>query len=600
LEEDFSGKIMGKIRVLPDDLCHHIAAGEVVERPAAVVKELVENSLDAGASHIVVSFERGGIRLVRVVDNGEGMDREDALLALERHATSKVKRLEDLQRIVTYGFRGEALASISAVSRFELTTRTADEDVGTRVLVEGGVLKAVEPYGCPAGCSISVRDLFFNVPARRKFLKAESTERQHILDQLRRLALSNPHVHFELYEGQKLLWNYPATSDLYDRIVQAFEIRAFEHLAPFRLDRDGVSVHGYLGEPSLGRPSSSSVFLFINGRPFKDALIQKTIRDTCRSFVPENIYPFVVLFIEMDARDVDVNVHPTKQEVRFRNTGVLVGAIRDALSEAQNHHKNRSPFLFTGDELSVNRPASFLQEHQISQLQDVISKKAESELTIPKEKTLEESLFSPKRCIADHKIGDQTAGTFLSSLNILGVINNTYIVCSSIEGLVLVDFHAAHERLLYNQLVSSSFPLPSQKLVMPFLLQVLPEELESIEVNRGRLLLLGYDVEPFGKDTVAVRAVPALGEIVPHREILGELLRSGLAGESDERLVEKFASTVACHTALRAGDSLSGETVSWLIEKLSSTPENFTCPHGRPFWIIISMQEIAKRFGRGV
>lgn len=588
---------MGKIRVLPDDLCHHISAGEVVERPAAVVKELVENSLDAGSSHIVVTFERGGIKVIRVVDNGEGMDREDALLALERHATSKIKSVEDLQSIRSFGFRGEALASISAVSRFEIITKTAEEDVGTRVYVEGGVLKAAEPCGCPGGCSITVRDLFFNVPARRKFLKSESTERQHILDQLRRLALSNHRVHFELYEGQKLLWNYPNTCDPHARIMQVFEFESSRLLAPFSSEQNGVAVRGYLGEPAMGRPTASSIFLFVNGRTFKDGLIQKAVKDACRSFVPENLFPFVVLFIDMDPKDVDVNVHPTKQEVRFRNVGALLGAIKNALMEAQSHHQNRSPFLAVNAAPAVSTVASFLREDRSIESRDLGVPKPMSQTYILGDKESEKLSAFSQRCISVQRKTDQNS---ISSLKILGIINDTYVVCWSIEGLVLVDFHAAHERFLYNRLVSSSLPLPSQKLIMPFLLSVLPEELESIEANRERLLLLGYEVEPFGKGTVAVRSVPALDGNVPHKEILGELLRIGLGGESDGRLMEKFASTVACHAALRSGDVLTEESVSWLIEKLSSNPEIFTCPHGRPVWIIISTKEIAKRFGRGL
>lgn len=578
---------MGKIRILPDYLCHHIAAGEVVERPAAVVKELVENSLDAGSSHISVFFDRGGIKLIRVVDNGEGMDREDALLALERHATSKIKTLEDLHNIKSFGFRGEALASISAVSRFELLTKTAEEEIGTKVSVEGGIVKSVEPYGCPVGCAVTVRDLFFNVPARRKFLKSENTERQHILDQLRRLAIVNYRVHFELYEGQNRLWNYPKTESHYERLAQVFNLKPFQHLLTLSLDRAGTSIKGYVGDVSMGRPNSSSVFLFINGRPFRDALIQKALREACRSFLPEGIFPFAVLFIEMDPRDVDVNVHPTKQEVRFKSISSLIALIKEAVSQGMGQLKSRYSFSvlsnsscqissnYSDDRCPPKEKALFLQES--------INKVLNS--TFPSS-PIQTSQVSTDQVTIDHRI------------SFLGILGSTYIVCSSPEGLVLIDFHAAHERIIYNDLMASSLPLPSQRLALPMLITVAPEEVEAIERKANRLLLLGYEMEAFGKDTVAVRAIPSIGLNIRHEEIIGDIMRIGLGDDSDGKLLEKFASTVACHAALRAGTTLSEKTISWLLKKLSSNPQIFTCPHGRPVWITITFQEIDKRFGR--
>ncbi|MEJ5300601.1 MAG: DNA mismatch repair endonuclease MutL [Thermodesulforhabdaceae bacterium] len=621
---------MGKIRILPDALCHHIAAGEVVERPAAVVKELMENSLDAGSSHIIVSYERGGIKFISVVDNGEGMDREDALLALERHATSKIKTVDDLHRISSYGFRGEALASIAAVSRFELITKTSEEDVGTRVYAEGGTLKSVEPVGCPVGCSVTVSDLFFNVPARRKFLKSENTERQHILDQFRRLAISNPLVHFELYEGKKPLFNYPATSDLRERISQVFGLKASQSLISFQLARDGTAVRGYLGDPSLGRPTPISIFLFINGRPFRDALIQKVIRDSCRSFVPEGIFPFVVLFIEMNPQDVDVNVHPTKQEVRFKNTGAIIALIKDAIMEGRTGHEKKSPFLLAPlldasiSTTSASHSGICLNEEPKAQILISTSfRESKEDLPLPTEKfdfspfttnlhsseekdipLLDPEITERKNTLPPPVTSSQPAKNKLElpSLTVLGVINNTYIVCSSPSGLVLIDFHAAHERIIYNRLISQSLPLPSQQLAIPFLLSLLPEEVEMIESRRSDLRLLGYEVEPFGTDSVAVRAVPAVDTGIRHEDILGEIIRTGLdeTQSQEARLLERFASTVACHRALRAGTPINRETISWLMDELHRNPQVLTCPHGRPAWIIITEQEIARRFGRSL
>jgi DNA mismatch repair protein MutL len=601
---------MGKIRILPDILCHHIAAGEVVERPAAVVKELVENSLDAGSSHIIVNYDQGGIKFISVVDNGEGMDREDALLALERHATSKIKTVDDLHQISSYGFRGEALASIAAVSRLELITKTAGEDVGTRIYAEGGVLKSVEPIGCPAGCSVTVRDLFFNVPARKKFLKSENTERQHILDQLRRLAISQHRVHFELYEGGKPIWNYPATTDPKERISQVFGLKMSQKLAFFQLDRDGTLVRGYLGDPSLGRPTAASIFLFVNGRPFRDALIQKAIREASRSFVPDGIFPFAVLFLEMPPQDVDVNVHPTKQEVRFKNIGVLLGLIREAILEGQIQHGKRSPFASETKKVvpaetcltpSFSRKGAGVRDFPSRNVAENsllrnLSHVGEIDQNAESLHSLDTALFEKTESFTSRQSNNVELEP--SDLMVLGVIDNTYIVCSSPSGLVLIDFHAAHERFIYNLLISQTLPLPSQQILVPFLLPVLPEEIETIETRRSDLLLLGYDVEPFGNDSVAVRAVPAIDIGIRHEDILGELLRTGLGDVQSGRLLERFASTVACHKALRAGTSVNQETVSWLMNELSRNPHVLTCPHGRPVWINITKQEIAKRFGR--
>lgn len=577
---------MGKIRVLPDDLCHHIAAGEVVEKPAAVVKELVENSLDAGSSHITVCFEKGGIKLVRVIDNGEGMDREDALLALERHATSKIRTLEDLHNIKSLGFRGEALTSISAVSRFELITRTQEEELGTKVYVEGGVLKSVEPTGCPAGSTVTVKDLFFNVPARRKFLKSENTERQYILDQLKRLIISHHHVHFELYEGQKCLWNYPGTKDSRERIVQLFHIKPFQRLITLNLNQKGVSIRGHLGDPSMGRPSVVSIFLFVNGRYFKDALIHKTIREACKPVLPKGIFPFLVLFLEMDPGDVDVNVHPTKQEVRFRNPTLITTLIKEAILEGINQLETKVYFASLSGEvcetsLKTSEPPEIFKEEPLPIKGEFCENASFKRLS--------------EKVIFEHS---KPRPTPQSPLSVLGVLNNIYIICSSPEGLIVIDFHAAHERILYNRLTSIPLPLPSQKLALPILLPVSSEDMGDIEKNRSGLLLLGYDIEPFGKDTIAVRAIPSIGIDISHEEVLAEIIRTGFGDEPDGSILERFASTVACHGALRAGKILNHETISWLLNQLLTDPHIFCCPHGRPVWINISFREISKRFGR--
>ncbi len=587
---------MGKIRILPDVVCHHIAAGEVVERPSAVVKELIENSLDAGSSQVTVIIERGGRGRIEVLDDGEGMDKDDALLALERHATSKVRTVEDLHSVISFGFRGEALASIAAVSRLTLVTKTARDEVGTMVRVEGGVIQEVKPVGCPIGCRVVVRDLFFNVPVRRRFLKSEQTERQHILDQCRRLALSQPSVHFKCFDGSKSLWSYSMCRDLGERIVQVFGRHLTGELVPFDATTEHLRVRGYLGSPSLQRPQSSGLFLFINGRPFRDAFLHRVVRESCRSFIPEGMFPFAVIFFEMAPEEVDVNVHPTKQEVRFRDLRAVVTALKAAVLNGVRRQEQRSPFSGDGGESVHSLPLSPSRERAY---RGGVS--------------MSPYLAPPvERCAPPYPRGDDLSWrqvlalredtheeyTSSSSIAILGTFADTYIVCVRDRELVLVDVHAAHESLLFEQLTAQPLPLPSQRLAVTRSLALMPDEGKLVEEKRAALLLLGYEVELFAHDMLVVRAVPSLFSDLPHEEVVRELMRYALNDRETERLVEAFASVAACHRALRAGSRLSDETIAWLVGEIRQHAHLLTCPHGRPIWITIGEREVARRFGR--
>ena len=311
---------MGKIRILSDQICNHIAAGEVVERPAAVLKELIENSIDAKASMITVTFKGGGQKLIEVIDNGEGMDREDALLCIERHSTSKISSIRDLESIVSMGFRGEALASISAVSRMKITTKNETSDVGTEIYVEGGKIKYVKDVGCNKGCQIKVSNLFYNVPARKKFLKTEATEKNHLIDCFLRLAMAFPDIHFKMNHADKTLYNFPPTHDLKKRIFQIFGKHVTEKLRLFNHEENDLSIRGYIGSPEIARPTAKQMYIFVNKRPVKDGLLNKVIKDACHGLLTDGYYPFVVVFLDLDPSSVDINVHPTKREVRFKNT----------------------------------------------------------------------------------------------------------------------------------------------------------------------------------------------------------------------------------------------------------------------------------------
>ncbi len=567
---------MGKIRILPDIVCHKIAAGEIIERPSAVVKELLENSLDAGSSHISVIFEKGGIKLIQVIDDGEGMDKEDALLALERHATSKISSIDDLRNIAFYGFRGEALSSISAVSRFELVTKTPEDDIGTVVMVEGGIVKYVGERAYKEGTRVTVRDLFFNLPARRKFLKSEYTERQHIVEQFRKIALANFNVSFKLYEGEKLIYNFPSTGEPTGRIFQVFGPNLGKNLVKCHGEGDYFKITCYLGSPDLYRSTASLIYLFVNKRPFRDSLLQRVVKESFSPFLPKDTYPVAIIFIEAEPKMVDVNVHPTKQEVRFDKVESLIGLIKGVIGSSFGKTERKDKKFYVVD-----------QKSNFNQLGLSFQEKVQSK---------EVYQTSPKEA---------------RNFKILGVFQNTYVVCADDDGLILIDFHGLHERIIFDSIISRPLPLASQRLAKDFIVYLLPEEVEFLENKKEGLKLLGYNIEPFGRDAIIVRSVPILGD-VNHQEVIKDLIKNlkdekfcfeersdeAISNSIESSLLKKFASTVACHSAMKAGDFLPPEKVRWVVEEVEKRPQMASCPHGRPLWIKIPITEIAKRFGR--
>ena len=593
---------MGKVFVLPDVLCNQIAAGEVVERPAAVVKELVENSLDAGSRRISVSLLQGGRKEIKVVDNGEGMSADDALLALERHATSKIRTLGDLQSIHSLGFRGEALPSIASVSRFEMVTREQRSVSGSRVAFEGGVLKDVRETGCPVGTVVTVRDLFFNLPARRKFLRSVDTEMSYIKDQFLRLAAAHPSIHFQLTHEGKVRHDFPPAGDSPRRIAQIFGPGLAGKLQPFSLEGE-VRLRGMAGPPELRRNNTQSLFFYVNGRPVRDRMLNQAVLNAYDTLLPKGRLPVAVLFVEVDPSAVDVNIHPTKREVRFRNLNQVMSAVRDTVREALGELQSkgwRRPLASPADAFSG---ASRLPEQE-----PVSMEFSENQLPgFPRSTSIFPSRTSSATLEGPDAEAEPSAqrepsceAPLFSRLRVLGQLGSAYLLLEAPDGLVLVDQHAAHERVLYDRL-QSEFQRPSaQRLLKPVVMDLLPRESSKLLQWEGSLKRAGFEMEPFGGDSFVIHAVPAALSRCNPEVLLHSLLETANLDSTEPRhaLLSALAKTAACHGAIRSGRTLKEEEILELLKDLDRTQISATCPHGRPLWWKLAYDEIARFFGR--
>lgn len=593
---------MGRIRLLPDLLCNQIAAGEVIERPAAIVKELVENSIDARSNTISIILERGGKKLVEIVDSGEGMDREDAILAVERHATSKIASIDDLHRIASLGFRGEALASIAAVSRMRIVTKTEDEEIGTEVLIEGGVVRAVNDVGCPVGCRITVRDVFFNVPARRRFLKTDTTEQNHIIDIVQKLALAHPEIHFRLSSGSRLIFEYPRVGNekeqpqslkdtvpfhLKARIAQVLGWDVSKCLYEFSHELNGCVVHGFIGSPDFTFPKPKIMYVFVNGRSVRDTMVQKAVRDAYNGYIPHQEYPAAIIFLRIPPDLVDVNVHPTKREVRFRAPhqikeivaeGVRIGiaSIETSRRSSIAHMEKPSTEMSLRDNMF---PGDVAQQYDIRcEERSWGSLLRRPEEIIPQEAPEENAPFS--------------------SLHVLDHLNGVYLVCKSHSDIVLIDVHAAHERIIYNKLSNLVLPLPSQMLFQPIMTGLTPEEVELLDAKSEALRLLGYDVDLFDSSTAVIRSVPSPLPHCDHGAVVKDLIKAIHNAFHKSALIEALIKSVACHSAIRGKTELHDDEIQWLLKEMDKHSEMLTCPHGRPAWIKLSQADIHRLFKR--
>ncbi len=729
---------MGRIRVLSDQVANQIAAGEVVERPASVVKELLENSVDAGATRIRVEVEGGGRKLIRIVDNGCGMGRDDAMLAFERHATSKLRTADDLLHIATLGFRGEALPSIASVARVELQTRAAEDEVGTLIEIVGGKMTRVEDAGAPAGTTIAIRDLFFNVPARKKFLKSEPTELSHVAALVTHYALAHPEKHFELHTSTNALLVAPAVRDGSERLFQilgqdvsrdmlpcAAEID-FARLGipeppPWRREADYeapepgfLRLRGFVSKPELQKLNRGSIYVFVNGRQGRDRLILHALTEAYRNILPPTSFPVVLLFLEMPPAEVDVNVHPAKTEVRFRQSSFVHDFVRDAVRNTVMKARPAASFVSALGFGASARPGdpqagdNFLNgrddgieldpvlrgpgpgsdapwsEHQI---REAMSQDERAEATrvsdrvdasdadafMLRERTLpaipgrlafsdalrpagsdpllhsefrdgspvsgfgagreqqvsplrsapvemtnqgqvEYSLLDPHaathlplgtaaRAMVADRIEDTANLNGLGGMRPLGQVQNSFILAVNEEGLWIVDQHVAHERILFEKVMRERQVerVQRQRLLMPLLIDLVPAQMANFAAMAEELARNGFEAEPFGPRTLAVKAAPVGLEGKELELALAELLQvedDAAQADNFEARRRRIAASIACHAAVKINMPLEQSKMQWLLDELGKTENPMACPHGRPIALRYSHKEIQRAFQR--
>jgi DNA mismatch repair protein MutL len=677
---------MGKIHVLSERVANQIAAGEVVERPASVVKELLENALDAGSTRIKIQVEAGGKKLIQITDNGCGMVRDDAMLAFERHATSKIKETDDLLTIATLGFRGEALPSIASVARLHLETRAEGEAAGTVLEINGGKMIRVEEAGLPLGTSITIRDLFFNTPARKKFLRSESTELSHIASLVTHYALAHPEKHFELHSATNALLVAPPVAGHRERVYQVFGRETLDQLIPLAavqpLERVGlpqpppwrraaeplqdpgeggddasragapapqdhdfgeVRLHGFVSKPEIQKLNRNSIFIFVNGRLIRDRLIQHGITEAYRNILAPTVFPVVLLFLEMPTGEVDVNVHPSKTEVRFRQQTVIHDFVRESIRAALMKARPVPQFLTeigaqptaTAGLSSPGTNRVFEGGFQAAPWRDLGEPGADGgfslqgqsipaatahldfEGSIAVEANAAVSLArAPLAAVAEQAIPDhgcappiaqeaQETPTLesLRTLRPLGQIRNSFILAVNEDGLWIIDQHVAHERVLFERILRqrSAQKVESQRMLMPLVIELTPAQQAIFSEIAEELARNGFEAEPFGSRSVAVKVAPAGVDASQVEHMLNEIFEQ-LTREDQainlEAVRTRIAASIACHAAIKVNMPLEQNKMEWLLAELAKTEHPMTCPHGRPVVLRYSMQDIQKAFKR--
>jgi DNA mismatch repair protein MutL len=687
---------MGRIHVLSEQVANKIAAGEVVERPASVVKEMLENALDAGATRIKISIEAGGKKLIQITDNGCGMVRDDAMLAFERHATSKIKDAEDLLSVSTLGFRGEALPSIASVSRLRLETQagpseTGDAGAGTVIEINGGKIARVEEAGLPLGTSITVRDLFFNTPARKKFLKAESTELSHIASLVTHYALAHPDKHFELHSATNAILVAPPVAGHSERIYQVFGKETLDQLIPVaarqalervglpqpppwrrqEVDDDGepvtpadpgeMRIHGFVSKPEIQKLNRNSIFVFVNGRLIRDRLVQHALTEAYRNIIPPTVYPVVLLFLELPAGEVDVNVHPSKTEVRFRQQSVMHDFVRDSVRAAlmkarpvpqfvteirahatagtsltpgamtpggqpwdpssepalateskppllAENARNGAPWPVERDRFALQAP---VHPPISARLQFEGGIAVEANAAIPVARGLENAplgrvaeVIPDNGCAPALDVGEEEPTlSALHTLKALGQIRNSFILAVNEDGLWIIDQHVAHERVLFERVLKqrSAQKVESQRLLMPIVLELSPAQQAVFAEISDELLHNGFEAEPFGARSIAVKIAPTGVEASAVEHMLHELLDQFSREEQSlnlEKIRTRIAASIACHAAIKVNMPLEQNKMEWLLAELAKTDHPMSCPHGRPVVLRYSVKDIQKAFKR--
>ncbi len=594
---------MGRIRLLPDTVASQVAAGEVVERPASIVKELVENSIDAGAREIEVLIRRGGISLVRVIDDGCGMDRDDALLSLERHATSKIRFAADLQAVATLGFRGEALPSIASVSRFRLTTREPHAIAGTEIIVNGGKIDIVRDSGEAPGTQVEVRSLFYNLPARRKFLRSENTESRNIEHQIHLQAIGHPQIAFTLLREDRLVFQLPVTATLSDRIRDLYGAELLERLIQLDGNAPGkIQISGFIGQAGLSRQTRAQQLIFVNGRAIESGLITAAIREGYHTALMKGQYPVTFLFLNLDPAAVDVNVHPAKREVRFRDPT----AVREAIVHSVQQTLERGRTKWQEKFRAPIAPLSSAPDKVTVDL------KLRSEVTSPETSQRElpavAGFVAPGPFLKPHEVSSQRSikpDSNEQQFQIIGVLNKLYVLMENVNGLVLVDQHAAHERILFEELRRrmEEEGVPAQKLLLPHTFDLPPRDADWVERNMSILQKMGIGIESFGPNTFKIDSLPAFLNASNPTQFMRKViddLKNASTSSSAMRLGEEIIAKTVCRHAVKANDPLRYPEVEKLIRDLLDCEMPYCCPHGRPTMIQISLTELEKKFGRKI
>lgn len=637
--------VSAEVKLLDQNTANQIAAGEVVEKPASVVKELVENALDAGAGKIDVTIFEGGTQYIRVADDGSGMTEANAKLAVLRHATSKIRAAEDLMSLHTLGFRGEALPSIASVSNFQLLTRPADEEFATSIRIDGGEQTECQQTGGQAGTTVIVENLFFNVPARRKFLRTNATEGRYINELLTRLALSRPDVRFKLVSNDKEVLSTPGNGSLFDAITALYGKKVSDELLKVDFTGTDVKITGYIGKPTLLKGTRQWQTFMVNGRIINNRMMSKAIDHAYQSQVPKSGFPFAVLMVEVDTHTIDVNVHPQKSEIKFSDDSVIYKAMYKALTDALTKPMSAKPQqaldLLPDSELavfkpvgqgiitdgmplpkqqSVPKPAPVQQpkpayadifktapvhEPQPEPVQSEVWKQVEYTYTPPKTEpvyTINEvrEEFKKQDEVAANVIGFTDTNNETESIWPIGQVDKTFIIAQSEDTLYLIDQHAAHERILYDKFVNAHNNIPAQTMLMPLYIDVTAHDTEIIEKHREDFSRLGVDIEPAGETLLRVSSLPADIKADGAEDFIREITKmlSEMKNISPSDLRQNMLHMMACKAAIKAGEVLNMRQMRQLIIDLCNTEHPFTCPHGRPCMIEISSAELYKMFKR--
>jgi len=618
-------KNANRIRVLPDALANQIAAGEVVERPASVVKELIENAIDAGATKIQIDIEQGGKNLIQVADNGQGMSGEDAQLAFERHATSKIGSSEDLERILTLGFRGEALPSIASVARVRLSTACDENQGGTLAIFEGGAGGAFKDIACPRGTTIKVAQLFYNTPARRKFLKGDSTEFSHIAQAVTHQALAHPHIHFNLkHNGREIINTLPAEQFLY-RIAELFGAELVKELVTVENETADYTLEGYVSSPIYTRANRSAQYCFINRRFVRDKVILHATQLGYSHLLPKGRHPVIFLDLTMDPKLLDVNVHPSKAEVRFAFQQEVHQLVSEGVRNALSKNEKADPvapesvaeeeLVFGADKSARTTQSQYSSIHS----QPRPARTIVDDYFVPSSRDLSgalETLYKPHGKVSSADAYATKGGpiyfdqkpTPVSSLIFsefepLGQLDNSFIVLQGKKGMVVVDQHVAHERILYERFknASKNKKIEVQQLLFPVPVEFSPAESAVLIPHLDRLRELGMEVEPFGKNEFILRSVPAILKNNDHAQILRETVGLLQGQQSPNVLEEKFEDVLimmSCRNAIKVNHPLGPDQIAKLLSDLEQTQMPFTCPHGRPIALFFDIEDLLKKFLR--